>query len=57
MLDEADFERFLGAVEPLMMPGRGVAWFLAGRTESTAPKLKKSCTKYKLHSVLFYFVL
>jgi len=54
LLDEADFERFLAAVEPLMKPARDVLWVLAGRTESNVPKVRKLLATRKLHSEVFY---
>ena len=54
LIDEADFERFLNAVEPLLCPGRDVVWVLAGRTDSNLPKLKKIIGKFKLHLEVFY---
>jgi hypothetical protein len=41
LLDDADFLRFVGTVDPLMKAGRDVMWVLVGRTESNIPKVKK----------------
>ena len=54
MLDEADFERFVATVEPLMQAGRDVLWVLAGRTDSNLAKVKKILRKYKIRIEVFY---
>ena len=41
ILDQADLERFLATVVPLMRSGRDLIWVLAGRTESNLGKLRK----------------
>ena len=54
LLDEADFERFVQTVAPLLQPGRDVVWALVGRTDSNLPKMKKILRKYGLRSDHFY---
>ncbi len=55
LLDTADFERFINTVDPLLTPGRDVAWILAGRTESSLPRIKKVFAKLKMFVEAFYF--
>ena len=40
-LDEADLERYLKSLAPLMVGGRDVLWVLTGRTEANVPKIKR----------------
>jgi hypothetical protein len=54
LLDEADFDRFVATVDPLLKPGRDVLWVLAGRTESNHPKLRKILAKYRLNVTVFH---
>ena len=48
LLDEADLERFIGAVEPLMEPGRDCVWLSCGRVDSNLPKARKILSKVGL---------
>jgi len=51
LLDEPDLERFIGAVEPLMEPGRDCVWLSCGQVESDLPKARKILSKSVLKGV------
>ena len=53
-LDEADFERDLKSLTPLMQAGRDVLWVLTGRTESNLPKIKRLLGKHSFHFQQFH---
>ena len=48
LVDETDLDRFIGAVEPLMEPGRDCVWLSCGRVESNLPKIRKLLSKFGL---------
>ena len=54
LVDEADLERFVQTIDPLMHPHRDVLWVLVGRTESNLPKVKKILNKFKMNIEMFY---
>ena len=56
LLDEVDFERFVQAIDPLMQAGRDVLWVLAGRTDSSVPKIRKIVAQYGFNIEAFYLV-
>ena len=39
LLDVVDLERFINTVDPLLKSDRDAMWILAGRTESSLPKI------------------
>ena len=53
-LEEADFERYLKSLSPLMAPGRDVLWVLTGRTQSNVPKIKKILAKSGFNFLQFH---
>ena len=53
-VDEADLERYLKSLCPLMQPGRDVLWVLTGRTESNLPKIKKLLGENNFHCQQFH---
>ena len=45
-VDEADFERYLKSLNPMLVAGRDVLWVLTGRAESNLPKMKRLLNKH-----------
>ena len=53
-LDEADFERYVMSLEPLMASGRDVLWVLGGRTDTHITKLKRILAKTLMQMQVFH---